>query len=213
MLTPRQVEHLVADVYAGDGKVTIMCNSCLNSGPANNSQDLLLGVPPTGMNYVSLLGAHVAPFSRGTVSIASRDTAVNPLLDPAWLSDARDGEIAVAIFKMNRRITSTKALQGVVIGDEVYPGTKDVSTDEEILDFIRKTGLQVWHPSCTCKMGVKEDKMAVADSKGRVFGVHGLRVVDASGESDQCCCGDNVLIPATYSVSSSSSGSSPGHCL
>ena len=137
------------------------------------------------MNYVSLLGAHVAPFSRGTVSIASRDTAVNPVVGPAWLSDVRDAEIVVAIFKMNRRIANTKAMQGVIIGDEAYPGTKDVSTDEEILDFIRKTGFQVWHPSCTCKMGVKEDKMAVVDSKGRVFGVHGLRVVDASGECNR----------------------------
>jgi choline dehydrogenase len=38
----------------------------------------------------------------------------------------------------------------------------------------------VWHASCTCKMGVESDGMAVVDSNARVFGVEGVRVVDAS---------------------------------
>ena len=53
--------------------------------------------------------------------------------------------------------------------------------DEEALeDFIRKAAIGVWHATCTCRMGSDEDPMAVTDNQGRVRGVSGLRVVDAS---------------------------------
>jgi 5-(hydroxymethyl)furfural/furfural oxidase len=52
--------------------------------------------------------------------------------------------------------------------------------DEALEDFIRKAAIGVWHASCTCRMGAEEDPMAVTDNEGRVRGVAGLRVVDAS---------------------------------
>ena len=57
----------------------------------------------------------------------------------------------------------------------------EVMTDEEALEaFIRKAAIGVWHASCTCRMGRPDDPMAVVDTAGRVRGVEGLRVVDAS---------------------------------
>src|SRR5712691_2596409 len=54
-------------------------------------------------------------------------------------------------------------------------------TDDEALEsFIRQAGIGVWHASCTCRMGADGDPMAVTDNQGRVRGVAGLRVVDAS---------------------------------
>ena len=47
-------------------------------------------------------------------------------------------------------------------------------------DLIRKATIGVWHASCTCRMGRPDDPMAVTDTAGRVRGVQGLRVVDAS---------------------------------
>jgi 5-(hydroxymethyl)furfural/furfural oxidase len=52
--------------------------------------------------------------------------------------------------------------------------------DEALEDFIRKAAIGVWHATCTCRMGAEDDPMAVADHQGRVRGVAGLRVVDAS---------------------------------
>ena len=53
--------------------------------------------------------------------------------------------------------------------------------DEEALEaFVRKAAIGVWHASCSCRMGAEGDPMAVTDSQGRVRGVEGLRVVDAS---------------------------------
>ncbi|MBR0971570.1 MULTISPECIES: GMC family oxidoreductase [Bradyrhizobium] len=57
----------------------------------------------------------------------------------------------------------------------------DVINDDEALEaFVRKATIGVWHASCSCRMGRADDPMAVVDPEGRVKGVQGLRVVDAS---------------------------------
>lgn len=67
---------------------------------------------------------------------------------------------------------------GDLIDEEILPG-KNVSSRDEIRQFIRD---QAWghHASCTCKMGPESDEMAVVDSRFRVYGTTGLRIVDAS---------------------------------
>ena len=58
---------------------------------------------------------------------------------------------------------------------------EQVMSDDEALEaFVRKAAIGVWHASCSCRMGRTEDPMAVVDTQGRVKGVQGLRVVDAS---------------------------------
>jgi 5-(hydroxymethyl)furfural/furfural oxidase len=57
----------------------------------------------------------------------------------------------------------------------------EVMSDDEALEaFVRKAAIGVWHASCSCRMGRPDDPMAVVDTQGRVKGVQGLRVVDAS---------------------------------
>jgi 5-(hydroxymethyl)furfural/furfural oxidase len=56
-----------------------------------------------------------------------------------------------------------------------------VMQDDEALEaFVRKAAIGVWHASCSARMGADGDPMAVTDTQGRVRGVDGLRVVDAS---------------------------------
>jgi 5-(hydroxymethyl)furfural/furfural oxidase len=58
---------------------------------------------------------------------------------------------------------------------------KDVCNDEDAAEaFIRGAAVGVWHASCTCRMGAENDPMAVTNNAGRVHGIEGLRVVDAS---------------------------------
>jgi 5-(hydroxymethyl)furfural/furfural oxidase len=52
--------------------------------------------------------------------------------------------------------------------------------DDQLEAFVRKAAVGVWHASCSCRMGADDDPMAVTDPAGRVRGVEGLRVVDAS---------------------------------
>jgi 5-(hydroxymethyl)furfural/furfural oxidase len=57
----------------------------------------------------------------------------------------------------------------------------EVMRDDEAMEaFVRKAAIGVWHASCSCRMGRPDDPMAVVDTQGRVKGVQGLRVVDAS---------------------------------
>lgn len=67
---------------------------------------------------------------------------------------------------------------GVAEQEEYFPSF-NVSTDEQILEFIQQSMTTVYHASATCKMGRKNDKMAVVDSHANVYGVRGLDV-DAS---------------------------------
>jgi 5-(hydroxymethyl)furfural/furfural oxidase len=75
------------------------------------------------------------------------------------------------------------ALRHYMIDNFVVEGfTFDqVMNDEEAMEaFVRKAAIGVWHASCSCRMGQPDDPMAVVDTQGRVKGIQGLRVVDAS---------------------------------
>lgn len=143
------------------------------------ARDLLFDAPQDGKNYGSVAIALVAPWSRGNVTIVSPDTSVNPAVDPNYLVDRRDQEVAVQAFKRTRAVFATSAIKPVLLGEEVFPG-KNISTDAEILNFIRESALEVYRVSATCKMGRRSDRMAAIDTKASVYGVKRLRVVDAS---------------------------------
>ncbi|GAB7364530.1 hypothetical protein MBLNU230_g5337t1 [Neophaeotheca triangularis] len=134
-------------------------------------------IPDDNNNYAELIIAVVAPFSRGNVTIASPDSTVAPIINPNWLTDSRDKDQAIAAFKRGRQIWSQ--MSEITVGDEFRPGP-ETQTDEEIWDWIQNDSITFWHAASTCKMGRLNDPLAVVDSKARVYGMHNLRVVDAS---------------------------------
>lgn len=137
--------------------------------------------PVDGSNYAAVVAALVAPLSRGTVSICSNDTSDAPLIDPRWLTHPTDRAVAIAAQKRLRELFATKAMKNVIVGERAFPAaTKGNETDAQLLAEVKAGFNTVWHAACTCKMGKKEDEMAVVDGRARVFGVKGLRVVDAS---------------------------------
>lgn len=84
---------------------------------------------------------------------------------------------------MAKLLDGPAALRRVLIEKVVMEGfTLDgvLNDEEEAETFIRKAAVGVWHASCTCRMGHRDDPMAVTDPSGRVKGVGGLRVCDAS---------------------------------
>lgn len=87
--------------------------------------------------------------------------------------------MAVATYKRIREVFQSVAMLSVLAGPEYFPGQR-VESDEEILTLIMRTMMTIFHASCTCRMGIRTDRMAVVDHKARVFGVLGLRVVDVS---------------------------------
>ena len=135
--------------------------------------------PKDGYNYATIGTALVAPLSRGNVTISSASMNDPPLINPNWLTDPADVEVAIATFKRQRELWKLLSSYDLTIGPEAYPGPA-VQTDAEILTAIRAMVTPIWHAASTCKMGQKSDPMAVIDSEARVYGVQRLRVVDAS---------------------------------
>lgn len=140
----------------------------------------VLQQPLDGKQYATDLGALVAPLSRGNVTLTSKSALVPPAINPNWLTHPGDQEVAVSWYRRMREVWDTPALKSIRVGDEeAFPG-REHESDEEILQVIRDSLMTVWHPACTNKMGKKDDPEAVVDSRARVYGVDGLRVVDAS---------------------------------
>ncbi|MGB0797930.1 MAG: GMC oxidoreductase, partial [Planktomarina sp.] len=76
-----------------------------------------------------------------------------------------------------RELAATPSLSNLIEA-EMLPGG-DVTTDDDIKAYIREKSGTVYHPVSTCRMGVNSD-VDVVDPQLRVYGVSGLRVVDAS---------------------------------
>ncbi len=84
---------------------------------------------------------------------------------------------------MSKLLDGPAALRQMLIRKFIMEGftLEQMMTDDDALEaFVRKAAVGVWHASCTCRMGADDDPMAVTDITGRVRGVEGLRVVDAS---------------------------------
>jgi choline dehydrogenase len=131
------------------------------------------------ITYGTLEPALITPLPRGNVSLNSSSMSSAPLINVGWLSNPTDLETGVVAIKRAREFWASSIMQGIVTGEEVLPG-KNVSSDAQIKQWLKKNVQTVYHASCTCKMGMVDDLMAVTDSRARVIGVKGLRVVDAS---------------------------------
>ena len=116
------------------------------------------------------------PESRGTIMAKSPDPFVRPSIRPNYLSASNDLRVSLAGIALARRIFAAPALARHSV-TETTPGP-GTATQEALADYIRRQGTTIYHIVGTCKMG--EDPMAVVDSRLRVRGLAGLRVIDAS---------------------------------
>jgi choline dehydrogenase len=132
--------------------------------------------PAGGHGYQVHIGPMYADV-RGSVTIRSRDPRVHPALRFNYLSTENDRREWVEAVRVARNILNQPAMAPFNAG-EISPGPS-VSTDEQILDWVRQDAETALHPSCTAKMGTGEDAVVDPDTMG-VHGVEGLRVVDAS---------------------------------
>jgi choline dehydrogenase-like flavoprotein len=120
------------------------------------------------------------PKSRGSLRLASADPQVAPLIDPAFLQDPDDTARLTRGFKAMRRLLQQSALTR-------HGGTESstsalAQSDSQIEQFVRNHADTIYHPVGTCRMGpdASPGAMDVVDSRLRVHGAAGLRVVDAS---------------------------------
>ncbi len=132
---------------------------------------------PRRHGYMALVQL-LRPGSEGSVTLTSADPHAKPRIDPNFFDDPYDMKTLIAGFREARRIFAQPALQAMT-GAEIEPGAQ-VQGDAEIDAALRRMVNTAYHPTGTCKMGPDSDPMAVVDTRLRVRGVSGLRVVDAS---------------------------------
>jgi choline dehydrogenase len=124
----------------------------------------------------TMIAYQLRPESRGEIRLKTAAPGDAPAMIPNYLSAELDQRTIVAGLQWCRRVLAHPGMQHF-IESEYLPGPQ-VQTDDELLDFARRVGSTVFHPTSTCKMG--GDAMAVVDPTLRVHGLDGLRVVDAS---------------------------------
>ena len=125
--------------------------------------------------------AHVGPMrspSRGAITLRSADPKDKPKILFNYMSHEKDWADFRTAIRLTREIFAQDAFKPYA-GKEIQPG-KDCQTDDELDAFTREHVESAYHPCGTCKMGDRNDPMAVVDHECRVIGVDGLRVADSS---------------------------------
>ncbi|MCR9127170.1 MAG: GMC family oxidoreductase N-terminal domain-containing protein [Rhodobacteraceae bacterium] len=117
------------------------------------------------------------PTSRGRIDIGGPAPQDAPVIRPEALSTRADADAVIAGARLSARILATPALRGL-LGKPMGPDPREMSDDDLLADF-RARASTVFHPVGTCRMG-DNPRQAVLDPQLKVFGVDGLRVVDAS---------------------------------
>ncbi|MCC8932488.1 GMC family oxidoreductase [Rhizobium sp. 'Codium 1'] len=117
------------------------------------------------------------PTSVGSVRIRSADFSDAPAIAPNYLSTEEDRKIAADSLRQVRKIVAQPALAKYK-PEEWKPGIQ-YQTDEELATLAGDIASTIFHPVGTTRMGRHDDPMAVVDSRLRVRGISGLRVVDA----------------------------------
>ena len=163
-------------------QVYIFTNTSLDGSRPNiqfHMQPLSADKPGDGVHPFSAFTMSICnlrPQSRGEVTINSKNPEDLPKIIPNYLSTESDQKIAIDSIKVARKIANASPLKQHIL-DEFVPGGSLVS-DEDLLEAAKNNSQSIYHPVGTCKMG--NDKDSVVDDQLKVYGVKGLRVVDAS---------------------------------
>ena len=118
------------------------------------------------------------PTSRGHVRVRSPRPEDAPRIMANYLSTPADRRVAADSLQLTRRIVAMPALARYQ-PREIKPGTQ-FQSEEELARLAGDIGTTIFHPVGTCRMGRNDDPTAVVDSRLRVYGISGLRIVDAS---------------------------------
>jgi hypothetical protein len=157
--TVPQLEVIFSDGYTG-----------LKGYPAATS-------PLFGIGTFALIGVVQHPLSKGNVHIGSRNINDKPVINPNYLSHPYDLQAAANLAKYLRTIASAQPMRDVWT-EEYEPGNA-VQTDEDWKKYALNNTLSIYHPIGTAALLPEKDG-GVVDPSLKVYGVKGLRVVDAS---------------------------------
>jgi choline dehydrogenase len=136
------------------------------------------GEPLHGFDAFTASVCNLNPTSRGHVRITSPRHEDAPAIFANYLSTPEDRQVAADSLRVTRRIVAQPAMQAYQ-PEEFKPGVQ-YQSDEDLTRLAGDIATTIFHPVGTCRMGHDGDPLAVTDTRLRVRGVAGLRVVDAS---------------------------------
>lgn len=128
---------------------------------------------------VTVSACNLQPTSRGTIRLRTTAPDAAPVIAPNYLGTEEDKQVAADAIRVTRRLMKQKAL-APYRPDEYLPGPKVGDDDASLAKAAGDIGTTIFHPVGTAKMGLSSDPTAVVDERLRLYGVEGLRVVDAS---------------------------------
>ena len=133
---------------------------------------------PTGIRMVGVLNLET---SSGELRLTSADPNVQPFLDFRYFQDEKGFDIqrVRAVVRICVKLGEHSSFKDI-IEERVEPTDEELATDDALDVFIKREVTTAQHIPCTCKMGPDSDPMAVVDQFGRVKGLEGLRIADAS---------------------------------
>jgi choline dehydrogenase len=143
------------------------CDLQLHFAPVHFVEHGLKNPPGHGFSLGAVL---LTPKSAGRIYLRSADPREVPAIDPAYLSNEEDVTPLREGLKMVWKLLESKPFDG-------YRG-KAVFDKQDTASYVRVHAETLYHPVGTCKMG--QDAASVVDAELRVYGIAGLRVVDAS---------------------------------
>ena len=161
---------------------------CIRSAPGVVYPDLQFTISPLAVDeegweplpehafqiHVGLMRGH----SRGAVTLRDSSPDSPPRIQVNYLKDPRDRELLRTGIRFVRELVGQPAFSDLCQA-EIFPGS-DAQSDAELDTHLNAELATQWHLSGTARMGSAHDHGAVVDPEGRVHGVGGLRVVDAS---------------------------------
>jgi choline dehydrogenase len=140
---------------------------------------------------MSLTASLQRPKSRGRMSLASKDPHEAPRIELDYCTDPEDMRRMIEGVRMCWEASQSPELEPFV--ERVAPLDEEtVRSDDALAEYIRNTARTTFHPVGTARMGPDGDRNAVVDAHGRVRGVDGLRVVDASIMPNIVNCNTNL---------------------
>jgi choline dehydrogenase-like flavoprotein len=113
------------------------------------------------------------------MKLTSTDPGVQPFLNYNYLQEPFDRQRMREGVRLAMQLGEHPRFQEI-IEKRVEPLDSDLVSDDALDDWLMREATTGQHISCTCKMGPASDPMAVVDQYGRVHGIEGLRVADAS---------------------------------
>ncbi len=186
-----------------NGTVTLRFTS--TGSPFENDMVIYMGNyaserPMRGVDHTEPVGIGVSQglylaLSHGELRLRSRDPEQPPELDFNLLDDPFDRQRMRESIRMCVDLFRHEAFAKIV-EERIAPSDEVLSDDDALDAWMKREVITAHHVSSTCKMGPSDDPMAVVDQYGRVHGIDGLRVVDASIMPDTVRANLNLTVMA-----------------